>query len=135
MREEEFIMRAKVHWVNLLPHIFLMFWYIGFLTVIPVLIRMLTTNLTLTTRHLYGKTGLIKTKSLNTPLNKINDISVSSGFLGKLLGYGTLHITSSSGSYEFKCIKHPEKFRDAVMEEIENYDDYRIQKMISAMNQ
>lgn len=138
-RDERLITQGKVHWACLIPHIILMFIGVGILTIWGPLIRMFTTELALTSRRLYAKVGLINTKTLDTPLNKINTISVSSGLGGKIFGYGTLHITSSSGTYDLKGIKSPSTFRDAVLQEIDRFDEMRIKKqateLASAMKQ
>ncbi|WP_312281764.1 PH domain-containing protein [Oscillibacter sp.] len=133
-RDEEIVTQAKVHWACLIPHILLLFVYgLGIITGAPVLIRMFTTDMYITSKRLYGKVGLINTKTLDTPLNKVNTVSIESGLLGKILGYGTIHITSSSGSYEFKSIKSPEVFKAALLEEIDKFDEKRIKKQATEM--
>ncbi len=132
-KNESLVTQAKVHWACLLPHIPLMFATIGLFTILFPLVRMFTTQLILTSRRIYGKVGLINTKSLDTPLNKINTVSVESGLFGKIFGYGTLHISSSSGSYTFRGIKAPNVFRDAVMQEIDRFDEERIKKQAAEM--
>lgn len=138
-RDESLVTQAYVHWACLIPHILLIFVWIGLLTIWRPLISMFTSELVLTNKRIYGKVGLINTKTLDTPLNKINNISVSSGLFGKLLGYGTIHITSSSGEYVWIGIKSPEVFRNAVMTEIDRFDEARIKKqaaeLASAMRQ
>lgn len=132
-KDESLITQGKVHWVCLIPHIILMFFMIGFITIWPPVISMLTTDLVLTDKRIYGKRGLINTKTLDTPLNKINTISISSGLGGKLFGYGTVHITSSSGEYLFRYIRSAEVFRNAVMDEINRFDEKRIKRQASEM--
>lgn len=132
-KNETFVTQASVHWACLIPHVLLMFFAIGFITILFPLVRMFTTELVLTSKRLYGKVGLINTKSLDTPLNKINTVSVESGLWGKIFGYGTIHITSSSGSYDYKGIKAPAAFRDAIMQEIEHFDEERIKKQAAEM--
>ncbi|WP_312636993.1 PH domain-containing protein [Oscillibacter sp.] len=132
-RDEEVVTQAKVHWACLIPHLILFPAFIGILTIIPALIRMFTTDMYITSKRLYGKVGLINTKTLDTPLNKVNTVSIESGLLGKILGYGTIHITSSSGSYEFKSIKSPEAFKAALLEEIDRFDEKRIKKQATEM--
>ena len=132
-KDETLVTQGKVHWACLIPHILLCVVLIGFLTIWGAVIRMFTTELVLTNKRIYGKVGLINTKTLDTPLNKINTISVSNGLFGKIFGYGTLHITSSSGEYLLKGIKSPNVFRDSVMSEIDRFDEARIKKQASEM--
>lgn len=89
----------------------------------PFMARMLCTKLVLTNRRLYGKTGLLNTKSLEAPLNKLNAISVSYGLLGRIFGYGDVRVGTSSAAFVFPCIRTPEHFRHCVMEEIQRFED------------
>lgn len=132
-RDESVIMQGKVHWACLIPHVLLMIVFVGFLTIWTPLISMFSTDLVLTDKRLYGKRGLINTKTLDTPLNKINTVSISSGLGGKIFGYGTVHITSSSGEYVFSYIRSPETFRTAIMDEIEKFDERRIKQQAAEM--
>lgn len=138
-KDEEIVYVAKVHWACLIPHIILMLVIIGFFTIVPAIIRMYTTELFITNKRLVGKLGLINTKTLDTPLNKINNTSVKNGLGGKIFGYGDLTVTSSSGAYNFRGIANPSAFRSSLMEHIELYDEARIKKqaaeMVSAMKQ
>jgi uncharacterized membrane protein YdbT with pleckstrin-like domain len=94
---------------------------------------MFTTQLVLTNKRIYGKVGLINTKTLDTPLGKVNNVSVESGLFGKIFGYGTINITNSSGVYSIKCVKSPDAFRNTLMSEIDKYDENRIKKQASEM--
>ena len=82
---------------------------------------MFTTELYFTNRLIYGKVGFINTKDLSSPLDKIDHVSVESGLFGKLLGYGTIVVHSTSGKYAFQLISHPEHFRDVLLDTIERY--------------
>ena len=132
-KDESIVTQGSVHWACLIPHVILMLFLIGFFTIWGALISMFTTELVLTNKRLYAKVGLINTKTLDTPLNKVNTISISSGLGGKIFGYGTLRITSSSGAYVLKGIKSPATFRDAVLAEIDKYDETRIKKQASEL--
>lgn len=132
-RDEALVTQAKVHWACLIPHIIGILCVVGLFTIWGAIVRMCTTELVITNKRLYGKVGLVHTKTLDTPLNKVNTVSVESGLGGKIFGYGTLHITSSSGSYLYKGIKSPAVFRNALLEEIERYDEERIKKQASEM--
>jgi uncharacterized membrane protein YdbT with pleckstrin-like domain len=125
---EEVVFQAKIHWASLIVHVVLMFGIIGFITIIPGLIRMFTTVLAITNKKIIGKTGLINTKSMDSPLNKINNIGIEQGLFGKILGFGTITITTSSGSYVFKCIANPGNFKNLVNHQIDVFDEDRINK-------
>ncbi|MGN0163705.1 MAG: PH domain-containing protein [Candidatus Ornithomonoglobus sp.] len=132
-RDEEIVMEGKLHGAMLIPHVLLMFLGVGFFTIIPAVIKMKTTEITITNKRVVGKIGLIKTTELDTPLNKVNNVTVNSGFWGKIFGYGTIKITSSSDDYEFSGIKNAAGFRSALMNQIDQFDEDRIKKQAQEM--
>ncbi|MDR1688332.1 MAG: PH domain-containing protein [Clostridiales bacterium] len=137
-KEEHVVLVAKTHWAVLIPHILLMFVLVGFLTIWIPLIAFFTTELGFTNKKLIGKVGLIATKSVDSPLNKINNVSVSSGLWGKIFNYGTLHITTSSGAYLFVGVANAEQFKASLMAQVDQFDEDRIKKqateLANAMN-
>lgn len=92
------------------------------------LLRMKTTELALTNKKIVGKVGVISTKVMDSPLNKINNISVEQGLGGKIFGYGKIVITTSTGNYNFDFISQPDVFRSSVMNQIDAFDEERIRK-------
>ena len=132
-QDETIILEGKFHSAMLIPHILLMCVGVGFITIIPAIIKMKTTELTITNKRLVGKLGLIKTTELDTPLNKINNVNMSSGFWGKIFGYGTIKVTSSSGVYEFQGIKSADVFRSTLIHQIDQFDNDRIKKQAQEM--
>lgn len=97
------------------------------------------TNISLTNSRLIGKTGVINTKSMDSPLNKVNNVSVEQGLGGKIFNYSTLVISTSSGSYNFKYIKDADFFKSKVMEQIEICENERLKnqaaQLMGVMNQ
>jgi uncharacterized membrane protein YdbT with pleckstrin-like domain len=147
-RDEQVVYRAKLHWAMFIPGAIWAFLAIvifasadavmaglvlGILLLINPFIRFVTTELGFTNKRVIGKTGLINTKSLDSPLNKLNNSSVSSGLFGKIFGYGNVSISTSSGSYAYKGIAEPETLRAALMQQIERYDEDRIKRQAAEM--
>ena len=87
-----------------------------------------TTELVVTSKKIFGKLGIIQTKIMDAPLNKINNISVEQRLFGKIFSYGTIIITTSSGNYNYLYIKNADDFRCKVMNQIDIYDNERIKK-------
>lgn len=107
--------RADLHWLLYVPHILLMFVIIGIFTIIPVLIRSLTTEMVVTNKRVIMKQGLISRKTLEMALGKIETVGVDQGFWARIFGYGTLTIVGTGGTKEaFPWVAHPLKFRQAV---------------------
>lgn len=108
-----------------------------FLLAKPV-ITILTTELAVTNTRVVGKVGLFFTKTMDSPLNKIQNCSVEQDILGKIFGYSKIRISSASGDFLFQDINKGEKFKQQLMEAIELYDEERIKKqaktIAAAMN-
>lgn len=127
-RDEHIIREGKINVIVLLPHFLLLFVGIGLITIWKPLIDLITTKLCFTNKKVIGKVGLIKTNTLEAPLNKVNNASVEQGLFGKIMNYGTVRIDTSSGTYLFSHICDPNSFKSALMEQIDKFDDERIQK-------
>lgn len=106
-----FDLRLPVFW-SLVSIIFL---------VVRPLLRIHNTSLSFTNKKVAGCTGIIRKDVMETPLNKITSVSVSQGFFGKMFGYGDVSITAASASYTFPGIASPDKFRSALMQQIDAY--------------
>lgn len=148
-KDEEVVLQAQVHWASCLTPgivaLFLLmagagadsgfgfFLFFAVLIMLKPVITMVTTQLIITNKRIYGKVGLINTKTMDVPLNKVNTVAVTSGLGGKIFGYGKLHITCSSGDYNYDLVRNPEVFRVALMEQIDRYDEARIKKQAAEM--
>ena len=132
-RDETVIKKAEISWIVIVPDVVLMLLLIGFITIWKPLIAKLTTELAVTNKKVVGKVGLIRTKALDAPLNKINNVSVSSGLIGKIFGYGTVRINTSSGEYLFPYIKGAESFKTLILNRIDIFDEERITKQAQMM--
>lgn len=108
---------------------------VALLVILPPILQMFTTDLAFTNKKVLGKIGIINTKSLDSPLNKINNVSVSSGLGGKIFGYGTIIITTSSGSYLFKGMANANAFKLNLLEQISQFDEDKIKKQAVEMAQ
>lgn len=112
---------------------------IAAIIIVPKYLAVSHTNISLTNSRLIGKTGVINTKSMDSPLNKVNNVSVEQGLGGKIFNYSTLAISTSSGSYNFKYIKDADFFKSKVMEQIENCENERLKnqaaQLMGAMTQ
>ena len=97
------------------------------------IITLFTTELAFTNTRVVGKIGLIFTKTMDSPLNKIQHCSVEQDIIGKIFGYSKIKISSASGDFLFRDIKKAESFKQQLMEQIEIYDEERIKKQASQL--
>lgn len=112
---------------------------IAAIIIVPKYLAVSHTGISLTNSRLIGKTGVINTKSMDSPLSKVNNVSVEQGLGGKIFNYSTLVIATSSGSYNFKYIKDADYFKSKVMEQIEICENERLKnqaaQLMGAMSQ
>ncbi len=106
----------------------------SFLAVFPHFISFLTSELVITNKRIIGKVGLVRTHSITSSLNKIQNVTVASGLLGKIFGYGGLKIeTAGSSPVVFYGIKKPEEFKKAIFSQMELFEQERLQEQATQM--
>lgn len=69
-----------------------------------------------TDRRILRSVGVVSREHEQAPIEKIQDITVTQGLLGRLLGYGdvSLETASERGTLLFPAIADPEAFRTAI---------------------
>ena len=85
------------------------------------IIRKYSTKLGFSNKRVLGEYGVFKTYTIDIPLNKVNNVSISKGVFGSIFGYGNVHIISSSVAHKFKNIAEPEIFRINLLKQIDLY--------------
>ena len=98
---------------------FNIFTIVGFIWLIIRLIGYLTNDLILTNKRVFGKCGLISTTQMQSPLNKIDSVSYSNGLVGKLIGYGTVKIATTSSTFNFRFIRDGQTFYNDIFNQLE----------------
>lgn len=78
-----------------------------------------TNDLILTNKRVFGKIGLISTTQMQSPLNKIDAVSYSNGLMGKLIGYGTVVIVTTSSKFKFRFIREGQTFYNDIFNQLE----------------
>lgn len=81
--------------------------------------RRLSTYLMLTDKRVYGEAGVLVTRTLDVPLDRVGGVYVEKNPLGRITGRGTVTITTAGSQFEFPCIPSAGKFRDALMQQLE----------------
>ncbi len=123
---EQILLKAKLHpvfvvfaWIWGVLGCFLLF--IPTINAIKASIRYHTTELAVTNKRVIGKIGFTSSSSLDTPLNKIQSVTVSSNLFGKIFKYGTVKIQTAGDGILFYAVKDAESFKRFVMNQIEEY--------------
>lgn len=139
---EETVKKAKLSVVALIFKLFVDLFacciLVGLVWLPKDIIKYFTTILEITNKRVRGKTGLVNTNELDSPLNKINSVQVKQGFFGKIFNYGTIAITTSSSVFEFDYVTKPNEFKSILNNQIEAYDELKMEmqakKIANAMN-
>ena len=102
-------------------------WWAFFLLVVllypvPELIAWLTSNFAVTSDRVIHRQGFIAKRSMEIPLEAINDVRFEQGILDRIVGAGTLVISSASefGRNSFDNIRNPEGVQMVIYEQGES---------------
>ena len=137
-RNEEIVKKAeRSAWLLVGAWVFgiLFFWllFIPLIKAVIATVRYRSAELAITNKRIIGKTGVVNSGSLDAPLNKIQNASVSQPFFGKIFNYGVVRIDTAAGSFEFGCIKNAEAFKKMLMAQIDQYEEDRVKQQAAEM--
>lgn len=85
------------------------------LELIKVLIYIFSSVLAFTNKRVISKKGLFSVKTLDSPLDKINDFDIRQSLFGKIFNYSRVIIKTSSSNYVFDYIKDAAKFKNLLV--------------------
>ena len=115
--DEKVLYTAKFHWIytaTAIGWLILLGWLYG-LGVLFFLIMMIfkwTTEIAITNKRLVYKRGWIARKTDEISLKKVEEVNLSQGILGRILGYGKVKIQGTgSGELVLPNIDDPLTFR------------------------
>lgn len=104
---------------------FIIFGFLNIFTIVGLvwlIIRFIaykTNDLILTNKRVFGKIGLISTTQMQAPLNKIDAVSYSNGLIGKLIGYGTVQIVTTSSKFKFRFVREGQSLYNYIFNQLE----------------
>lgn len=87
--------------------------------VVLSVLRIKSVELGITNKKVIGKTGVIMANSLDTYLEKVDNISVSETLGGKIFGYATVQICTTSAKLRFPYVVAAFDFKNVAMDQIE----------------
>lgn len=135
IKDEEIITRTNIHWSIFLPaaaililglyrltsaHSGQLLLIIGAVVGIGAYISYKTSEFGITNKRVIGKVGLIRRKSLEIMLTKVEGISVKQNILGRILGYGDVTVNGVGSTREtFPGIPDPTRFRKILQNELD----------------
>ena len=95
--------------------------------------RYRNTILGFTNKRVIGKQRDKKTNTLDAPLNKVQSVGTSNTFWGKVFNYGDITIRTAAGEFKFVSVKRFNDFKKALMEQIDTYENDKIQEQAKEM--
>lgn len=94
-------------------------------------------ELAVTNKRVVGKVGVFSTRTLDAPLNKVQNAATKGTLGGKIFNYATITINTAAGEFDFVGIKNADAFKGILMNQIEAYEEQRLkdqaQQMATAM--
>lgn len=89
-----------------------------------------------TNKRFILKKGIIKTSVEEVPINKVQNASVMKTFWGGILGYGTIKVSAAGGDDIFVVwVKNPNGYKNAIMAQVEQYEEDRVKQQAAEMAQ
>ena len=86
---------------------------------LSAIVSYVTTEFVLTDKRIIAKTGLVRRRSVELLLNKVESIGVNQPIMGRILDYGTITVTGTGGTKEpFRNIAMPMELRSRVHAQI-----------------
>ena len=127
--------KASLHWIIYVPTVLwlvlgFVFEATGITWVFIVLalyslgkaiLRRLGSEFMLTNKRVVLRQGIISRKTVEILLAKCEGISVNQGIFGRILGFGTLVVTTGGATSHFDFVKRPVEFRNRVNAEIDAF--------------
>lgn len=105
-------MKAKTSWATIIPDCCMIMIIVGLFTIWKKIFIILTTKLEADEKIVSGKTGLIHTEKMESPIKQISSVKVEQKLFGKIFNYGDIYINTPAGQYAFGCISKPNEFKD-----------------------
>lgn len=124
-------------WFILLSHIFITILTLFLWT--PILIYVIlvraTTRYVLTNQRIIWEAGILSKSSKESPLDKINNVSHSQSFLGRLFNYGNVGLQTASemGATALKSISSPSQFKSEIVNQVDHYKKSHMAQQAKAM--
>jgi len=89
-----------------------------------------------TNKRFILKKGIIKTSVEEVPINKVQNASVMKTFWGGIFGYGTIKVSAAGGDDILVWwVKNPNGYKNAIMAQVEQYEEDRVKQQAAEMAQ
>ncbi len=131
MKDEKIIVAGQVHWMDLVVGI--LFSWVFLIPLLSAISRRISTELAVTTHRVIGKQGLIRRHATDLMLDKVQNITMDQGILGRIFNYGSIRVTTAGEFIPFVGIAQPAVFKTAVTNQMEAYSQAKMQQQAEAI--
>lgn len=102
----------------------LIFFVVAWIPTLRISLLLLNTKLAVTSERVFGKYGILGLRTIDFPIDKIDNISCDTNLFGYILNYRKITLCGTSGStVGVKYVVNALKFKDAVLEAINRYHE------------
>ena len=150
-KDEKVILVTKPHWFTMvLPFLILLIGAVigfavgtyGLLLVLVVICYFIykiierNNNIwAVTNLRVIDEYGVFSNNTKESPLDKINNVSYSQSFWGKIFGYGNVQIQTAAeiGSTTYFAVEYPKELKDTITQMQEEYKQYQVNKQTTEL--
>ena len=97
---------------------------IGILPLVLKILQLLSCCLCITNKRVIGKVGILAIKTLDYPIEKVDNVSIKAGMWGNLFHYHTVTVLGGGGSdahIKFRGIGNATQFKNSVTAAVEQH--------------
>lgn len=138
MRDEAVVQKAKVTnlvlvgaWIKGIFLCWLLF--IPTIKAIKFTIQVKKIELALTNQRVVGRVGVVARQAMDAKLDKIQTVKIEETFWGRIFKFATVTVTTAGADYVFYGIAKANDFKQAIMNQIDEYDDFKVNKQAQAI--
>ncbi len=150
-KDEKLILETKPHWFTLVVPFLIMLTgsILGFVignyglllvlvSVCYFIIKIIQRNNNIwavTNLRVVDEYGVFSNNAKESPLDKINNVSYTQSFWGKIFVYGNVQIQTAAeiGSTTYFTVQNPRKLKDTITDMQEEYKEYQIKKQAAEL--
>jgi uncharacterized membrane protein YdbT with pleckstrin-like domain len=138
-KDEQEISSKKPHFMMLLGHVFLTIIFMLFWLPILIfkIIQLNKTRYILTNKRIIYMGGVFNKFSKESPLDKVQNVSIYQSLLGRMFNYGNVMLQTASelGMTVFRCIPDPNEFKNKIVNQIEIASETEVDKKAKALTE
>lgn len=148
-KDEQIILETRLHWLTLVIPVLITailttllflylpnYWYSVFLFLfyLGIKLKQRHNNLWVVTNlRIIDEEGLFSNNTKESPLDKINNVSLHQSFIGSIFGYGDVEIQTAAeaGVTTYSMVNNPTKLRDAISTAQDEYSINHAKRLAS----